>query len=106
VGAGDEGLLLVAALEVVLEEARVMPLAVSRQFVTTLWVRPCDLFAVFIQLINELNSFLVRLLVLGVLAAALPPRVVVAVRPPRAMTPLAWLLLPPPLSFFGAANAV
>jgi hypothetical protein len=32
-------------------------------------VRPCDPFAVLIQSINELNSFLVRALELGVAAA-------------------------------------
>jgi hypothetical protein len=55
----------------VLEEAvvEVTPLAVSRQSVTTLWVRPsADLFAVFIQLVNELNSFLVNVFELGVIA--------------------------------------
>jgi hypothetical protein len=48
----------------------VIPLAVSRQFVTTLWVRLCDLFAVVIQLMNEFNSFLGRALGLVVVLAA------------------------------------
>jgi hypothetical protein len=58
--------LLEAAEDVVGIDVNV-PLAMSRQFVTTLCVRPCpDLFAVFMQLMNELNCFLVRVLVLGV----------------------------------------
>jgi hypothetical protein len=64
----EEALLLV----VVLEEAEMIPLAVSRQFVTTLRVRPSDLFAVFIQLINELSCFLVSMLELGVVAEEVP----------------------------------
>ena len=41
-------------------EASVVHLAMSRQFVTTLCMRPsADLFAVFMQLMNELNCFLV-----------------------------------------------
>jgi hypothetical protein len=37
-------------------------LAISRQFVNTLWVRPSDLFAAFKQFMSELNSSLVRTL--------------------------------------------
>jgi hypothetical protein len=84
---GEERLLLpVVVLEAV---AGVIPFAVSRQFVTTLCVRPSvDLFAVFIQLINGLNSFLVSMLELAVVVAeeGLPP-------PPRKLE-LPPLLLP------------
>jgi hypothetical protein len=91
---------------VVLEEAvvvvGVIPLAVSRQFVTTLCVRPSvDLLAVFIQLMNELSSFLVNALGLAVVAEEdeeVPPMV----NPP----PVLPLLLLPPLLFFETANAV
>jgi hypothetical protein len=64
-GANEEEELPLLLSVVVLEEAVAgeIPLAVSRQFVTTLWVRPSgDLFAVFMQLVNELNSFLVNML--------------------------------------------
>jgi hypothetical protein len=91
----EEPLLLLPV--VVLE----IPLAVSRQFVTTLWVRPSDdLFAVFIQLMNELSSFLVNALGLAVVAEEdeeVPPMV----KPP----PVLPLLLLPPV-FFETANAV
>jgi hypothetical protein len=63
-------------------------------------VRPsADLFAVFIQLINELSSFLDRLLVLGAAAAEVPPRVVV----PLLLLLLLLLLV---LFFFVAAKAI
>ena len=64
-GANEEEELPLLLPVAVLEEAVAgeIPLAVSRQFVTTLWVRPSgDLFAVFMQLVNELNSFLVNML--------------------------------------------
>jgi hypothetical protein len=101
---GEEPLLLLPV--VVLEEAvvvvGVIPLAVSRQFVTTLCVRPSvDLLAVFMQLMNELSSFLVNALGLAVVAEEdeeVPPMV----NPP----PVLPLLLPPPLLFFETANAV
>jgi hypothetical protein len=102
---GEEPLLLLLPV-VVLEEAAavvgVIPLAVSRQFVATLWVRPSvDLFAVFIQLMNELSSFLVNALGLAVVAEdeEVPPMV----KPPPELLLLLMLLLP---SFFEAANAV
>ena len=102
---GEEPLLLLLPV-VVLEEAvvvvGVIPLAVSRQFVTTLCVRPSvDLFAVFIQLMNELSSFLVNALGLAVVAEdeEVPPMV----KPPPELLLLLVLLLP---SFFEAANAV
>jgi hypothetical protein len=38
-------------------ETGVMPLTVSRQLVTTLWVSPPELFAVVIQLIKDFKSF-------------------------------------------------
>jgi hypothetical protein len=94
----DDGLLVAAAAE-----AGVMPLAISRQFVTILGVRPCDLFAVFIQLVNELNSFLVNTLELGVAVAAEEGEE--EEPPPRVVIPLVWPVLPP-LPFFGVANAV
>ena len=60
-------LLLEAAEEDVVGIDVNVPLAMSRQFVTTLCVRPCpDLFAVFTQLMNELNCFLVRVFGVGV----------------------------------------
>ena len=67
----DRELLLPLPLVVLEEEAvvEVSPLAVSRQLVTILWVRPsADLFAVFIELVNELNCFLVSVFELGVVA--------------------------------------
>jgi hypothetical protein len=68
-------------------------------------VRPCDLLAVFIQLINELNSFLVRVLVFVVVVeeeeeGEPPPRV-----RPLAL-PVLLLLLLLEVFFFGAANAI
>ena len=64
-------------------------------------MRPSDdLFAVFIQLMNELSSFLVNALGLAVVAEEdeeVPPMV----NPP----PVLPLLLPPPLLFFETANA-
>ena len=91
-GANEEEELLLLLPVVVLEEAVAgeIPLAVSRQFVTTLWVRPSgDLFAVFMQLVNELNSFLVNILEFAVEVAEeeLPP-------PRKVELPL---LLPPVL---------
>ena len=60
-----------------------------------------DLFAVFIQLMNELSSFLVNALGLAVVAEdeEVPPMV----KPPPELLLLLMLLLP---SFFEAANAV
>jgi hypothetical protein len=103
-GAIEEGLLLVLVVEA---EAETVPLAMSRQFVTTLWVRPSDLFAVFIQLMGELNSFLFKTLELRLREAAeeedeeLPPRVLT---PLVCLVVLSLLLLLSP--FFGAANAI
>jgi hypothetical protein len=107
---GEELLLLPLLPVIVLEEAAavvagVMPLAVSRQFVATLWVRPSvDLFAVFIQLMNELSSFLVNILELAVVVAEEepPPGMV---KPPPLLPPV--LLLPlVPVFFAVTANAV
>jgi hypothetical protein len=94
---------------VVPEEAAVavgvIPLAVSRQFVTTLWVRPSvDLLAVLMQLMRELSSFLVNTLGLAVVAEEeeAPP---VVEPPPELPLLLVVLLLLPPF-FFETANAV
>lgn len=68
-GSSNDKLPLLVLLEVadVVGIGAIVPLAMSRQFVTTLCVRPCpDLFAVFTQLMNELNCFLVRVFGLGV----------------------------------------
>jgi hypothetical protein len=64
-------------------------------------VRPSDLFAVFIQLMNELNSFLVSVFELEAVVAEEepPPRVVKPLLPP----PVLLLLLP---VFLETANAV
>jgi hypothetical protein len=52
-------------------------------------VRPCELFAVFIQLVNELNSFLVRTLeLLGLVVAAEEEEDEEPPPPPRVVTPL------------------
>jgi hypothetical protein len=100
---GEELLLLLPV--VVLEEAAVVgviPLAVSRQFVTTLCVTPSvDLFAVFIQLMNELSSFLVNALRLDVVAEEEEEEDV-----PATVKPPPELLLPLPPDFFETANAV
>jgi hypothetical protein len=94
-----EGLLppLVVVLEEAAVAAGVIPLAVSRQFVTTLCVRPSvDLFAVFMQATNELSSFLVNALGLAVVAEEeeeVPP---MANPPPELLLPVP--LLPPFLS--------
>ena len=102
----SEGEELLLPPVVVLEEAAVVgviPLAVSRQFVTTLCVRPSvDLLAVFMQLMNELNSFLVNALVLAVVAEdeEAPPMVK---PPPELFLLLVVLLLP---FLLGTANAV
>jgi hypothetical protein len=83
---------LEAAEDVV--DGSIVPLAMSRQFVTTLWVIPCTaLFAVFMQLMNELICFLVRVFGPGM------PVEVEEEMPPRVVTP-------PPLLFFETANAV
>ena len=97
-GASEEEELPLLLPEVVLEEAvaAVIPLAVSRQFVTTLWVRPsADLFAVFIQLMNELNSFLVNMLELAEVAEEeLPlPRKVELLLPPVLLLVLVFFVL-------------
>jgi hypothetical protein len=99
-GPGERELLLPL---VVLEEVVVVviPLEVSRQLVTTLWVRPStDLFAVFIQLMNELNCFLVKVLELGVVEEEEEEEE--AGTSPRVLRPLP--LLGP--VFFETANAV
>ena len=106
---GSDGEELLLPPVVVLEEAAlavvgVIPLAVSRQFVTILWVRPSvDLFAVFIQLMNELSSFLVNALGLAVVAEEDEEEVPPMVKPP----PVLPLLLVVPLLFLlETANAV
>jgi hypothetical protein len=100
-----EGLLppLVVVLEEAAVAAGVIPLAVSRQFVTTLCVRPSvDLFAVFMQATNELSSFLVNALGLAVVAEEeVPP---MANPPPELLLPVP--LLPPPPFLSETASAI
>jgi hypothetical protein len=101
-GVSEGELLLLVGLVVVRDEAvaELIPLAVSRQFVTTLCVRPsADLFAKFIQLMNELNSFLVNVFELGVVVAEEEEEE----EPPRVINPPLLLEL---LLFFETANAV
>jgi hypothetical protein len=97
---GDEAILpvlLEAAEDLV--DVSIVPLAISRQFVTTLCVRPCiDLFAVFIQLMNELSCFLIRMFGLGMLVEVEEEEDGDEETLPRVVTP--------PLLFFETANAV